>query len=310
MEKTVRLTPRLAVQLAAPHTWVASVFPAVFGTVFSFSSGYLLHWLQSIALLLACIFMQSSVNTLNDYIDFIKGTDSAEENVEISDATLVYNNIKPKHAFILGLVYLAVGAVFGLFGCIQSGWLPIGIGVVGGLVVLIYSCGPLPISYLPLGEILSGIVMGGLIPLAITAAADGKWHGEVLFYSLPLILGIALIMMTNNGSDMEKDIHAKRHTLPALIGRKKTLEIYRLLIRIWFVLLCIFPILRLGLIGGVGTFFCLLIVRKVFCRLLHSELVPEKRIMQMKSIVKANIIGNGVYILTFVAQWMVEIFHG
>ena len=40
--------------------------------------------------------MQASVNTFNDYYDFVKGTDSADDDVEVSDATLVYNNVNPR----------------------------------------------------------------------------------------------------------------------------------------------------------------------------------------------------------------------
>lgn len=92
--------------------------------------------------------------------------------------------------------------------------IPVVIGLIGGVVILLYSGGPIPVSYLPIGEIVSGVVMGGLIPLGIAGCADGKIHWQILFYSLPMILGIALIMMSNNGSDIEKDRKAGRRTSP------------------------------------------------------------------------------------------------
>ena len=221
------MTLKSALNLAAPHTWVASVFPALFGDFYCWQQGLELPWYKGIILLTACVFLQSAVNTLNDYFDFIKGTDSEEDYVEASDAVLVYGNISPRSALILGIVYLAAGAGLGLGACAGSGVVPVVIGFIGGAVILIYSGGPFPVSYLPIGELVSGIVMGGLIPLGIAGCADGKLHWQILFYALPLIIGIALIMMSNNGSDIEKDIKAGRHTLPTRLGRRRTLKFYR-----------------------------------------------------------------------------------
>lgn len=221
MEEYERLTARMAVQLAVPNTWVASIYPALFGVLFAGIKGYGLSITSGGLLVAACILMQAAVNTLNNYADYVKGTDTMEDNLEKNDAVLLYNHINPAHALVLGVVYLAAGAALGTACCIKTGPMPLYIGAAGAAVVLLYSGGPLPLSYLPAGELVSGLVMGGLIPLGIAAAADNGLHLEVLLYSLPLIIGIALIMMSNNGCDIEKDSIAGRHTLSVLIGRKK-----------------------------------------------------------------------------------------
>ncbi|MDR2610613.1 MAG: hypothetical protein LBC58_04075, partial [Clostridiales Family XIII bacterium] len=114
-----RLKPIDVIRLAAPHTWAASVFPAIFGgavyfkavsqaaaepairlepsSVFPFGSDPLLA--SFIAFLLcfaAAVLMQSAVNALNDYRDFISGTDTVGNSDDPTDAVLVYNNIAPK----------------------------------------------------------------------------------------------------------------------------------------------------------------------------------------------------------------------
>ena len=58
------------------------------------------------ALLAICILMQASVNTFNDYYDFVKGADSEEDNVDVTDAVLVYNHINPRRRFAWQLGYL------------------------------------------------------------------------------------------------------------------------------------------------------------------------------------------------------------
>lgn len=304
------LTPRLALSLAAPHTWVASAFPALFADFYCWQQGLDLTWLKGIMLLAACVLLQSAVNTLNDYFDFIKGVDSANDHVEVNDAVLVYENITPGSALILGIAYMVAGAVLGLVSCMGSGLVPLIIGITGGVVILIYSGGPIPVSYLPIGEIVSGVVMGGLIPLGIAGCADGKIHWQLLLYSLPMIAGIALIMMSNNGSDMEKDRKAGRRTLPTCIGRARTLELYRYLIVSWLILVIVLPVTLLGPIGFVSGILTVLLGGKIIRKQLACTLEPEGRIATMQGIVMTNIALNGAYTAAFAAGFILEVLHG
>ena len=304
------LTPRYALQLAAPHTWAASVCPALFGDFYCWQQGIALPVWKGILLLIACVLLQSSVNTLNDYFDFVKGTDSTEDNVEVHDATLVYGNINPKSALRLGTAYLLAGAVIGIWCCIGSGWMPVIFGLIGALVIVLYSGGPLPLSYLPLGECISGFVMGGMIPLGIALCADGQIHLDLLFYSLPLMLGIGLIMMSNNGCDIEKDKMAGRKTLPVCLGRNHTLILYRLTLSIWFLLVVLMPFFLLGRLGWINFGFLLILAGKTIIRQMTLTLDPKERIQQMKGINLCNIRINGVYIISLVYGLILEAIHG
>ena len=301
-----KLTPGLALQLAAPHTWAASLCPALFSVFYCMQQGIPLTIPRAVLTVAACVLLQSSVNTLNDYFDFVKGADSEEDNVEVSDAAIVYGGIDPKHALYLGLGYMAAGALAGIIALVGKGPVPIVLGIIGVLVIVLYSGGPMPISYLPVGEIVSGCVMGGLIPLGIAACGDGRFHAGIIPYSLPLVIGIALIMMSNNGCDIEKDIRAGRKTLPVMLGRNKTLEIYRTLIISWVTLAAVLPLTAAGPAGLVGT--VLTGAGAWFAALpqMRMELLPEGRIAQMKGILKCNILLNGAYILAFAAGLVLQ----
>ena len=303
------LTAKQALQLAAPHTWAASVCPSLFGICYSRLMGFPLGPFRAAAVLAACVFLQSAVNTLNDYVDFVKGTDSASDNVEVTDAVLVYGGIDPKSARNLGFLYLFAGLLSGLAASAGAGPVPLLIGAVGGATVLLYSGGPLPVSSLPLGEVVSGFVMGGLIPLGTAACADGKLHPEILFYSLPLIIGIGLIMMSNNGCDIEKDLRAGRKTLPTILGRERTLKLYRFLTVIWTLMLLVLPVMLTGRPGILCGVLLLLFAGKKFRNILMLRLRPEQRVLQMKGIVAANIFGNGALIVTLMAAVLMEALH-
>ena len=303
--KNNNLTLKLALQLAAPHTWIASIGPVIFGILFCKLEKYPLSFWKSILLILACILMQSSVNTLNDYVDFIKGNDSEKDYVEESDAVLIYNSVPPKQVLILGIIYLVLGAMLGIVACRESGFLPLVIGSIGGIIIFLYSGGPYPISYLPIGELVSGFVMGILIPLGVAAVTDGRLHKEIFLYALPLMIGIGLIMMTNNGCDIEKDLEAKRWTLAVLLGRKNIKNLYHILIVIWLLMISFLAIWLLGIVGLI-TPVLILFEYRCFKFLITSELLAYKRVEQMKNIVKANIIVNMAYFTAILMKIIIE----
>ena len=117
----------------------------------------------------------------------------------------------------------------------KAGFVPLVIALMGALFVVLYSAGKSPISYLPLGEVVSGVVMGGLIPLAVYLVLTGELDFTILLLSIPTILGVGLIMFTNNTCDIERDIPSGRKTLSVVLGRTNSRALYRLLVIVWIV---------------------------------------------------------------------------
>ena len=230
---TTPLSPRLALQLAAPHTWPAAIMPVLVTTACALANTGSLDVGMAWLLLLICILMQASVNTFNDYFDFIKGTDTAEDNVEASDSVLVYNDVNPRSALGLAIGFLTVAFLLGLYVVWKTGPVPLVIALIGAVIVVMYSGGKTPLSYLPVGEAVSGIVMGGLIPLACYQVLSGTFTFMALLWATPTIIGVGLIMMTNNTCDIEKDREASRRTLPVLLGREKARTLYHALMVVW-----------------------------------------------------------------------------
>lgn len=235
-----KLTPKLMVELAAPHTWAASTMPVLLAICLSIADTAVISVSTAIILLVICILMQSAVNTINDYFDYVKGTDTADNQDDPTDAVLVYNEIDPRKARNLALGLLAVAFLLGIFIILRAGWIPLVIALVGVIIVFLYSGGRTPISYLPIGEVVSGVTMGGLITLACYQALTLTFSWTVLLYAIPPMIGVALIMFTNNTCDIEKDIEADRKTLPVLLGRSTSVAVYRALMVLWMAAIAVF----------------------------------------------------------------------
>ena len=227
-----RLRFKDVIDIAAPGTWAASVMPSVLATVISYQRTGSLRIDMMVCLFIIAILMQSSVNALNDYADFIKGADTLDNSHDASDAVIVYG-LRPETARNLGIAFLVSAFVPGIYTVIKCGIVPLVIGIIGALVIVGYSYGKNPISYLPLGEFVSGFVMGGLIPLAGVYMQTDRLDHMVLVLSLPVIIGIGMIMFSNNSCDIEKDLPVGRRTLACMLGRGRTEICYRTMLLIW-----------------------------------------------------------------------------
>lgn len=297
------LTLNLAFQLAAPHTWAAALMPVLFSYIYCAVtySGKLSIFL-SLILLAICLLMQSAVNVLNDYFDFKKGTDSADNSSDDAfDAVLVYNNLNPKSVLALAVGFLVMAAALGLYLVYLTSWILLVIGIVGALIVVLYSGGKTPISYLPIGEFVSGFVMGGLIPLACCYTLSGVFEPMVLLASLPIMFGIGMILFTNNTCDIEKDIPAQRKTISVVLGRKKAPNCYHAAVLVWIVLI----VALIGVFYPTGMPLVMIMVLAAFPVLraiTNNPLNQKSRDAAMSQIVMLNVIFGGFYCLSIASS--------
>ena len=211
---------RAAIQFAAPHTWPASVLPALLGAAFAYAGGYALAAWRLLITLVTGVLLQSAVNTLNDYRDFTSGLDTADNCDDPTDAALIYECSNPRAALRYGLFLLVAAAILGAVLTYLTG--PV-LLIYGGLALVAISLYTLPrisFSYLPLGELLSGIAMGGVLTCASYHIQARAFAPDPVWLSIPAIITIADIMLTNNISDIERDREGGRRTFPVCAGRK------------------------------------------------------------------------------------------
>lgn len=289
-----RFTLRMAVQLAAPHTWPAAILPVLVATAAAAATTGAVSAVMACVLLVICVLMQASVNTFNDYYDYVKGADSADDNVDPTDAVLVYNNVNPRAALGLAVGFLVAAFGLGVYVIWQAGWIPLALGVVGAIIVVLYSAGKTPISYLPIGELVSGFVMGGLIPLACYQALTGAFDLRALLWAVPTVLGVGLIMFTNNTCDIEKDVESGRRTLSVLLGRDRARKLYHSVVAAWMI--SIAALVALFFTSGVIVVpFMLLASYPLVKALIANPLAPASRIGAMAQVCSLNIALGAFY---------------
>lgn len=304
-------TYKAASELAAPPTWVASIGPCFIAgalavccaLAYAFESGAtqalgtlaqlavvldgrsLLCW---VLMLLCAVLMQSAINTLNDYQDFKSGLDTADTVLDETDASLVYNQINPRSALLFALVLLALAALLGAIVVWLSTPVLLLLGLVSAAVLALYSAGPKPISSLPLGELTSGVVMGGVLTCASFYAVTLSFSYLVVAVAFVPTVSVAQIMLTNNTCDIERDLIAGRKTLPGIIGLQtaRTLNAaFCFVTFVWLAVVLVWAELFFGLIFVVAGF--MLCLPKILRMLKEPYDLKNRRVM-MRTVVSYN----------------------
>lgn len=209
------MTVRRAIELAAPHTWPASVLPVILGTLLGRQAQGRFDPIVFLLILFAAVLLQSAVNTLNDVRDFVRGTDTLENCSNENDAAMLFGRLRPRAGLALGLSLLLAAAILGIVVAWMTSWRIWLFGAAAALAIGLYALGA---SDRPLGELLSGISMGGVLPMAAYFGQCGRCNWAESYLYLPAVITIACIMLTNNTADVTRDDVAGRRTLAVRIG--------------------------------------------------------------------------------------------
>lgn len=202
------------------HTLTAAFIPVLVGTSLALSFGSI-HVLMFLAMLVASLFIQTATNLFNEYYDFKRGLDT-EESVGIG-GTIVRDGVKPKTVFNLAIAFIVASLLLGVYICANTSWWLAVIGLICMAIGYLYTGGPYPIAYTPLGELISGLSMGLIIVLISFYIQTGTITTESVLISIPITILIGGIMLANNIRDLDGDKEKGRQTLAILLGRPKAI---------------------------------------------------------------------------------------
>ena len=209
--------------LMRPHTLTASFAPVLLGTAIAAVEGYKLNFFMFLAMLVASLLIQAATNMFNEYYDFKRGLDN-ENSVGIG-GTIVRHGVAPRTIMIIALSFYFVAMLLGVYICANSSWWLVAIGLVCLLIGYLYTGGPFPIAYSPFGELVSGAVMGmGIVLISFFIQSKTVTFDAVLI-SVPSMILVGAIMLSNNIRDIVGDTEGGRKTLAILVGRSAAVNI-------------------------------------------------------------------------------------
>lgn len=178
------------------------------------------NFLAWLGLAFGLIFAHATNNLLNDYTDFTRGVDQDNYFRTMYGPQPVAHGLMTKrqllsYAAVTGLIAVAMGAA--LFA--SQGWdstilLLIGLGA---FFVLFYTW---PLKYIAMGEVAVLIVWGPLMIGGGFYVLAGYWDWNVVWASLPYVLGVTTVIFGKHIDKIEVDRSKKIYTLPVVLGEK------------------------------------------------------------------------------------------
>ena len=273
-----RVTMPILLQIANPGAcFLAAFMPAVLALLLAWEAGAVMRKDLVILLLLIPVFANMSINFLNDYFDYKRGNDRRDEYLGADDAPLAWHEIThPEPVLYAGILFFFAALFCGFYVIRVSGIVPAVIGLAGAIILVVYSAGKIPVSYLPVGELVSGFTLGGLVPLGVYSGLTGRADLSVLWKCIPMMLLVAHFMLVNNTCDIERDTAAGRKTMPILAGRERARRVNTVMTWVWVIQLIVMTALSypIGLpVIAAALFLC----RKSLLGMCRSERTPATR---------------------------------
>ncbi|MEK6190523.1 MAG: 1,4-dihydroxy-2-naphthoate polyprenyltransferase [Carnobacterium alterfunditum] len=256
------MSVKIFFKLVEIQTKLASLFPFLLGTLFAVYYFNAFDLINTLLFFIAMIIFDMTTTAINNLMDYQKAKDQGYKD-EVN--VIGQENIPEKRIIRLIISMLVAATFLGLMLVVRTNIILLIIGAACFFIGVFYTFGPVPISRMPLGEPISGVVMGfGIFFIAafvnindptllslVFAGQNFTLEGNMVsiislfFVSLPTVFLIANIMLANNTCDLEEDVVNHRYTLPFYIGKKQAVQLFNVLVYLSYLVIVLAVLLRL-----------------------------------------------------------------
>ena len=211
---------------ARPKTLAAAATPVLIGCSLAVADGAF-QWIPAILCFLFAFSMQIDANFINDYYDYLKGSDREDR---LGPERACAQGWITLQAMKKGMIFTSLLSCFwGILLLRYCGWEMIPVGLLCVLFAFLYTAGPYPLAYHGWGDVLV-IVFFGFVPVGCTyytMAHDWTWNVTIGCAACGLVSD--LLLMLNNYRDREQDKISGKRTIIVRFGEKAGRYAYLLL---------------------------------------------------------------------------------
>tara|TARA_Y100000768_G_scaffold30806_1_gene20366 strand:- start:517 stop:1401 length:885 start_codon:yes stop_codon:yes gene_type:complete len=214
---------------------LASVIAVSLGLSLAWHSGHPIDILHAILTFAGVISLHASVDLLNDYWDFKRGIDTKTKRTKMSGGTGVLPEglLKPKSVYIVGIAFLILGAIIGIYFVIIFG---ITIGLILGFAILSVIFYSTKIVNWGLAEVFVTI-KGTLIIIGTYFIQSQSIDDFTILAGIVVGILSSLVLFVTSIPDHDVDKEKGRRTLIIIFGKANAVKTF-----------LIFPILAYGII--------------------------------------------------------------
>ncbi|MBS0648333.1 MAG: 1,4-dihydroxy-2-naphthoate octaprenyltransferase [Verrucomicrobia bacterium] len=202
-------------EASRPKTLIASISPAVLGTVLAWKSGSF-SFLTLLLTLLTGVAIQIGTNFSNDYFDFLKGADTSDRKGprRVTQAGLVSLPVMKRAIFLT----FTFAALFSIYLAFQGGPIISLLAVLYIALSLAYTAGPMPLAYFGLGDFFVLVFYGPIATLITYYLQTHQLPLHVALLGLSPGLISTAILTANNLRDVNEDRRCNKKTLCVRFG--------------------------------------------------------------------------------------------
>jgi len=277
--------------------------PVAIGAAVAWHDAAAFNALNFVITLFAALSYHAGMNVVNDYFDFMNGTDNINKNALppfTGGSRFIQNGlISPSRTIGFGLVLILLGSIAGLYLALKTSTLLLVIGAFGLFTGFFYTAPPVFLAARGIGEIIVGLNFGVLTVLgSYIVQTKGGCTLNALFSSLPVSFLIAAVLYMNEFPDYEADKEAGKRTLVVRLGPSSA--------RYGIVLLALLTYLSViaGVITGIMPGLSLLSLLSAFTfvpgvyGLFKNYGNPQRLLPSIKSVILAHLITGLLLIIS------------
>jgi 1,4-dihydroxy-2-naphthoate octaprenyltransferase len=303
-----KMTLKNFLKLIEIQTKLASLIPFAIGTAFALYRYKSFNSNNFIIMFISLFTFDMATTAINNYLDY-KKLNIIKPPREKDDKLIHKYDSSEGTVLTIIFILLSVAVIFGILLYLNTNLVVLFIGIISFSVGILYTFGPIPISRMPLGELFSGVFMGFIILFlsVYIHVYDGNLISFVyknnmlnlsiniveIFYifliSIPLINGIANIMLANNICDVDEDISNNRFTLPYYLGREKALKLFKLLYYIGYIDIIILALLKIVPLASLLILLTFILVNKNIKLFSDKPMKNENFVLSVKNFFLMNI---------------------
>lgn len=236
------LTWPLFLELIRLPAKLCSFLPYLFGILYAWWGFQQFNWVNSLIYFIGQMSIALFVTGFNNVQDFYKAKD---EHYRQTQNIIGREHLSPRRILALMGLFLAIAVGAGVILVWRTNLSLLLIGGLAIFVAIFYTFGPVPLSRIPSGELLSGTVEGfgavfiavfvNVVPQPITLTLTGSRFAlsgnlpvvlALFLLALPIVILDGTVMFADNICDLAQDQRNQRFTLPYYLGKARALRIY------------------------------------------------------------------------------------
>jgi 1,4-dihydroxy-2-naphthoate octaprenyltransferase len=220
------------------HMVISGSSPIFVASAFAYFTYHVFNWFLFLLTWIAMTAVLISTDLFNDYFDYILGADNLNPvTTPFSGGSRVIQEklISEKKIFYGSIVGLVFAALIGIYlNFVLDGITILLLGLTGFFLVYFYTAPPIKFCYRGLGEIAQAIGYGPVMIFGAYFVQTQVISFDIVLFSIPFTFIGLIVGMILSIPDYEADKKAKKNNLVIVLGKKRVIFLYGIMLFLIF----------------------------------------------------------------------------